>query len=52
MRTALLALSLAVSVTLPLQAAEPPPIIDVHLHVGEAAPGAINPATGKPIESK
>lgn len=48
MRTALLALSLAVSVTQPLQAAEPPPIIDVHLHVGEAAPGAINPATGKP----
>ena len=24
------------------------PIIDVHLHAGKAAPGAINPATGKP----
>ena len=24
------------------------PIIDVHLHVGKAAPGAPNPATGKP----
>lgn len=24
------------------------PIIDVHLHVGQAAPGAPNPATGKP----
>jgi predicted TIM-barrel fold metal-dependent hydrolase len=24
------------------------PVIDVHLHAGAAAPGAINPATGKP----
>src|SRR5687768_5861867 len=24
------------------------PIIDVHLHVGKAAPGAPNPATGQP----
>ncbi|GAB3743493.1 amidohydrolase family protein [Lysobacter olei] len=41
-------LVLAAASVIPLRAAEPLPIIDVHLHVGEAAPGAINPATGKP----
>ena len=28
------------------------PIIDVHLHVGQAAPGAPNPATGEPTTAK
>lgn len=47
MRTTFVVLLLACC---PLAQAQPytGPIIDVHLHVGKAAPGAPNPATGQP----
>ena len=51
MRSILL-LSLLLSCTTPLRA-QPyaGPIIDVHRHVGAAAPGAPNPATGQPTSA-
>ena len=47
MRSIVLVLLLAVGVPAYAQSYTGP-IIDVHLHVGHAAPGAPNPATGQP----
>lgn len=45
-------LALLLVLALPVQAGGyDGPIIDVHLHVGRAAPGAINPATGQPTSA-